>query len=245
LKEAILNPAYFGFEVYQALVSHFLIINSLHLALHDYQLAKIDKGKTVIFNSIINEICDIESDVQTVYFYCKNNDPLRSNSAEIAKGLIMQLLEQDSNCLDFIYESILKSGSKDSSIYVPMLTEILMTYELLYIGLDGLDECPEQDRKVICDLIKAISAGNDSKIGVRTLVTSRKEKDLEKRLSSVTILDIKPRNLEHDITAYVRMEMSHLSQKFSLSSEREESVAREICTRPRGRYPNSLKINMA
>jgi hypothetical protein len=125
-----------------------------------------------------------------------------------------------------------------------MLKEILMAHESLYVGLDGLDECSEQDRKILSDLITAISAEGNSKIGVRTLVTSRKEKDLEKRLSSAAILDIKPQNLEYDITAYVRMEVSQLSRTFSLSSEREDSVAREICTRPQGKRPTSTNSSM-
>jgi hypothetical protein len=120
-----------------------------------------------------------------------------------------------------------------------MLKEILLTHDSLYVGLDGLDECPEQDRKLLSDLIMSISAEENSKIGVRTLVTSRKEKDLDKTLCSAAILDIKPHNLEPDIAAYVRTEMAQLSRTFSLSSEREESVAKEICTRPRGKVSTS------
>jgi len=178
--------------------------------------------------------------MQVACFYCKNTDPLRSSSAEIAKGLILQILEQNPNCLNFIYESILKSGSKDSSIYMPMLKEILLTHDSLYVGIDGLDECPEQERKILSDLIMIISAGENSHVGVRALVTSRKEKDLEKHLCSAAILDIKPQNLEYDITAYVRMEVSQLSRTFSFSSEREKSVSREICTRPQGKNPNRI-----
>jgi hypothetical protein len=246
LKGRSLDLASCGFEVSQALVRYSLTIHQVpHLNLYSYQTANIHKGKTVIFNSIIHEVCDNQPGVQVVFFYCKNNDRFRSSSAEIAKGLILQVLEQDSNCLDFIYESILKNGSKDSSIYVPMLKEILLTHDSLYVGLDGLDECPEQDRKILSDLIMNISAEKISNSGVRTLVTSRKEKDLEKRLYSAAILDIKPQNLEYDITEFVRLEMSQLSRTFSFSSEREESVTKEICTRPRGRNePNSCNSSV-
>jgi hypothetical protein len=139
--------------------------------------------------------------------------------------------------LDFIHESILKSGElrpKNPAFFLRILEEILMNHDSLYIGIDGLDECPEMDRKLLSDLITLVSRAQNAPGNIKMLVTSRREKDLEKSLRGIARLDIKPRNVESDITAYITMRVSQLSQKFDFSKPREQSIAAEICTRPKG-----------
>jgi hypothetical protein len=150
------------------------------------------------------------------------------------------------DCLDFIYESILKSGElrpKNPTFFLKILEKILTNHEALYIGIDGLDECPEMDRKLLCDLITVVSTVQNAIGNVKILITSRKEKDLEKALRTVARLDIKPQSVESDITAYIRMKASQLSQKFNFSKSKEERITAEIYTRPKGRSPLKLEVN--
>ncbi len=180
-----------------------------------------------------------------VYFYCKNNDPFRSNFIDVARSLLSQILHLNPNCLDFIHESIHKSGElrpKNPSFFLQVIEEILLNHDSLYIGIDGLDECPEKDRKLLSDLIMAASKAHTAHGNVKIFVTSRKEKDLDKSLGSIARLNIKPQNLESDITAYVSMKVSLLSQKFNFSQAREQSIAAEICDRPKGELSTCIRM---
>jgi hypothetical protein len=198
----------------------------------------------VIFSSVIDEISATLPDAQVVYFYCKNNDPLRSHFADIAKSLISQILQLNPNCLDFIYESMLASSerrAKDDSKLLQILDQILKNHDSLYIGIDGLDECSEEERKLISNLITVASRADDAQGNVRIIVTSRQEKDLETSLKSAVKFNIKPQNLENDITAYVTFKMAQLSQRFEFAQQREQLITKEICTRPKGE-PSSQNL---
>jgi ankyrin repeat protein len=168
----------------------------------------------VIFSSVIDEISATLPDTEVVYFYCKNNDPLRSHFTDIAKSLISQILQINPNCSDFIYESMLAGGerrAKDPSKLLQILGQILTNHDSIYIGIDGVDECSEEERKLLSNLITMCSRAEDDQGNVRIIVTSRQEKDLEKSLKAATKLNIKPENLENDITAYVYFQNCHIS----------------------------------
>ncbi|KUJ21501.1 uncharacterized protein LY89DRAFT_610110, partial [Mollisia scopiformis] len=193
-------------------------------------------GKTVIFSSVVDEIGATLPNAQAVYFYCKNKDPLRSHFTDIIKSLISQILQLNPNCLDFIYESMLSYSERratDASKLLQILEQILSSHDSLYIGIDGLDECSEQERKLLSNLITAVSRANDAQGNVQLIVTSRQEKDLERSLKSAVKFNIREKNLESDITAYITCKMTELCQIFHFTQERKQLITKEICTRPK------------
>jgi len=195
----------------------------------------------VIFSSIIDEISATQPDAQVIYFYCKNNDPLRSHFTDIVKSLISQILQLNPNCLDFIYESMLAGSerrAKDASKLLQILDHILANHDSLYIGIDGLDECSEEERKLLLNLITVSSRGDDAQGNVRIIVASRQEKDLERSLKLAAKLNIEPHNLENDIIAYIILKMTQLSQRFKFTQKKEQRLINEICTRPKGQSPS-------
>jgi hypothetical protein len=190
---------------------------------------------------MIDEINTKFPESQVFYFYCKNNDPSRSNFVDIASNLLSQFLHLNPNCFDFINESIQKNVQKNGgtrptnpSFFFRIFEQIMQSHDSLYIGIDGLDECPEQERKLLSTLIMASSAACAGNGNVKFFVTSRREKDLDKSLASIVKFTIEPRHLENDITAYISIKASQLSQKFSFSKEKDQRIATEICTRPKG-----------
>jgi hypothetical protein len=234
----ITHRVHFGCAEYQELVRHLLF--NCFLFLEYLGLRYTGEGKTVIFSSVIDEISATLPHAQVVYFYCKNNEPLRSHFTDIAKSLISQILQINPNCLDFIYKSMLAGGerrAKDPSKLLQILGQILTYHDSLYIGIDGLDECPEEERKLFSNLIAIGSKANDEG-NVRIIVTSRQEKDLEKSLKAATKFNIKSHDLENDITTYIRFKMAQLCQRFKFTQEKEQIISKEICTRPMGNPPS-------
>lgn len=204
-----------------------------------FELIHKCEGKTVIFSSVVDEISATLPQAQAVYFYCKNNDPLRSHFTDIVKSLISQILQLNPNCLDFIYEAMLSHSDRlatNASKLLQILEQMLSNHDSLYIGIDGLDECSEKERKLLSGLLTVVSRANDAQGNIQLFVTSRQEKDLERSLKSAVKFNIQEKNLEADITAYVTCKMTQLCQMFPFTQEREQLIKKEICTRPKGEH---------
>ena len=195
-------------------------------------------GKTFLFNSIVDEIREKVPSSDVVYFYCKESDPSRRSFNEIARSLIGQLLALNPVCLNYLYERTLKSGERiptSNHLCKDILKSLTANHEKLFIGIDGLDECEESERRHVLDLIHGILNTSGTRRNVRIFLTSRKEKDIGTSIGSAIRLEIKPHHLERDITYYVQVRISELSKKFNLSTVEKERISEIVAKRSDGR----------
>ena len=195
-------------------------------------------GKTFLFNSMVDELGKRAPASDVVYFYCKESDPFRRSFNEIARSLIGQLLALNPACLGYLYERTLKSGERiPTSKYLckDILKSLTANHENLFIGIDGLDECDESERRHVVDLIHCILNNSSTKRNLRVFLTSRKEKDIGESFGSAIRLDLKPHHLERDIKHYVQIRISELSKKFSLSMIEKEHISEDVAKRSNGR----------
>ena len=141
------------------------------------------------------------------YFYFDFNDGEKQLNDKMARSLIKQLsayygLELP---LDACFETC-GQGSRQ-----PTLDEFLATFrEMMYksretfIVLDALDECNEQEE--LLTAIETICGWKMEKL--HTLVTSRKERDIEEVLDSLadaeSKVDIQSALVNDDICLYIR-----------------------------------------
>ncbi|KAF4626218.1 hypothetical protein G7Y89_g11943 [Cudoniella acicularis] len=196
-------------------------------------------GKTVLFSSVVDKIKDCFRDAQVAYFYCKCSDDTRRTFDAISRSLIAQLLKQNPTCLEYLYEKMVASGERQPStpkLCQEILEEICLNHDLLFICLDGLDECELHERNLILSLIGTITKTSKTEQSVRFFITSRKEKDVERSLSLAIRLDIKAQHVESDILSYIQSQASKLGQLFSFSAEKERAVMVEIASRPQGMF---------
>lgn len=196
-------------------------------------------GKTFLFNSIVDEIGKRAPASHVVYFYCKESDPSRRSFNEIARSLIGQLLALNPACLDYLYERTLKSGERvPTSTYLckDILKSLTANHENLFVGIDGLDECEELERRHVLDLISGILNSSSTQRNVRVFLTSRKEKDIGGSIGSAIRLEIKPHHLEQDIKYYVQVRVSELNKRFGLSMDKREHISRDVAKRSDGRW---------
>ena len=195
-------------------------------------------GKTFLFNSIVDEIREKVPASDVVYFYCKESDPSRRSFNDIARSFIGQSLALNPICLDYLYERTLKSGERiptSNHLCKDILKSLTENHEKLFIGIDGLDECEEDERRHVLDLIHVILNKSATKRNVRIFLTSRKEKDIGNSIGSAIRLEIKPHHLKQDITHYVQVRISELSKKFSLSMVEKERISKIVAKRSDGR----------
>lgn len=124
-----------------------------------------------------------------------------------------------------------------------MLEGIALHHEHLFIGIDGLDECEEQERKQTLLMIDGLLRASKPKGNIRIFLTSRrKEKDIETSLRSASRLDIRPHHLKKDIEAYVRVRTLDLSKKFSIVPERQKIIVADIARRSQGLWAIIIHI---
>ena len=115
-----------------------------------------------------------------------------------------------------------------------MLEKVALHHEQLFIGIDGLDECQEPERRQTFSMIHNLLKASKLKRSIRIFLTSRKEKDIVISLRSASRLDMRPYHLEKDIRDYVRLRVLDLSEKFSLAPERQRTITADIARRSHG-----------
>lgn len=175
--------------------------------------------------------------VNFVYFYCRHNDPAKRSLNGITRSLVSQILSLNPACLPYLYERALSSGEptlRSTNLCTKILEKLAEHHNQLIIGIDGLDECEESEKRLVLIMIQSISRVTKVARNVRFFLTSRREHVIEKSLSSAIALEIKPHHLERDIKIYVRARTSELGGRFSLNTERQQWITAEVSQRSHG-----------
>ncbi|CAF9936414.1 MAG: hypothetical protein ALECFALPRED_006845 [Alectoria fallacina] len=166
------------------------------------------------------------------------NDPAKRSLNGIARSLIAQVLALNPACLHCLYERVLSSGEPTLSVSGTLCTQILTKlaeyHDQLVIGIDGLDECEEPEKRPILARIDSILKATKATRNVRFFMTSRKEPVIEKSFRSAIALEIRPHHLETDIKSYVRLRTSELGEMYSMDAERQQWITIEISRRSHG-----------
>lgn len=215
-----------------------------YLVKSHYSLTFCIIGKTFLFSSLIDHIRKTYIDAPVVFFYCKDRDPLRKTLHGVARSLIQQLLQSNPVSLDFLYEFAVASGEKHPSsfeTYQSILKHIASAHDQLYIGIDGLDECEQEDRRMILSLLRHILVESSPNTNIKIFLASRWMKEIEGSLNSVLLFKIKGEHIRHDIRDYVQIRSRRLGENFGLDLERQKSISTQICRQSEGECALNLK----
>lgn len=119
-----------------------------------------------------------------------------------------------------------------------LCTEILKKlaehHDQLIVGIDGLDECEEPEKRPVLAMIDSILKATKATGNVRFILTSRKEPVIERSLRSASALEIRPHHVERDIKIYIRLRASKLGEMYSFDAERQQQITTEISNRSQG-----------
>lgn len=202
-------------------------------------------GKTVLFSSIVDHIKDDISNSQVIFFYCKNQDPLKKTFHGIARSLIAQLLHLNPVSLDYLHETAVNSGERHPSTwktYISILEHITSAHDLLFIGIDGLDECEKEDRHLILSLLDDVLKASSPQGKIKILLASQRMSDLERSLKPALWFDIKHYHIKQDIENYVRRRALRLCDKFGFGCEKQNSITTAVSNRSEGDHDPLLFI---
>ena len=151
-------------------------------------------GKTILSTLVVDEIFSRKrsESIGTAYFYIRHDDSESHKPWNLLGSLISQLARQNSIALANVMETYTQAlaneslaTSLDGDDLSQLLYQVVQNFECIYIMIDGLDESGpifDSCRKGLIDTVSELHHIEGS--SVRTLVFSRDEHDIRKRLSA-------------------------------------------------------------
>ncbi|KAI0198195.1 hypothetical protein F4808DRAFT_452139 [Astrocystis sublimbata] len=174
-------------------------------------------GKTVLASVVIEEARKV-SDISVIFFYCFRNDS-RDSFVSVARGLLAQLVTHHDTLIDLLYgEMSTKSGEVilSSSDTAKRLLQVALGIRKRYIIIDGLDECPRNERKDICDWFCQVidSLPRTDMDQIRCLFISQDDGVGRKDMSNIPAISFTFQDNRPDIQAYATARQIEIEQKF-------------------------------
>jgi hypothetical protein len=169
-------------------------------------------GKTMMAAIAIDYLCKMKQrdNIGVAYLFCSYKTQNDQTALSLFAALLRQLVQGLLNIPDPVirmYDDHLKQKSR------PLLDEIFQVlqsicsnYTRVYIVIDALDECANNDntRNQLIDKLRELQA----KIEVRLLFTSRPNIKIEEKFQSDPILEV--RAGEEDVRRFLEGQMSRL-----------------------------------
>ncbi|KAF2703360.1 hypothetical protein K504DRAFT_495505 [Pleomassaria siparia CBS 279.74] len=183
-------------------------------------LGEMGCGKTVAMTFIVDELnqrngCQIPRP-KVCYYYCRDDET--GQAVNILSGLILALLEQLSGLKKTFYEWYKEnqaSGILDPAASASKLGEfmelVLATFDrLLFIVIDGLDECDRASRRTLLQVLEKLLKKTPR---LKILLSSRPEEEILEQLDQTTRIALES-NVDRDnviVRHTVQEQLSYLS----------------------------------
>lgn len=193
-------------------------------------------GKSVLA-SIIIQACINHQQHRTAYYYCRSDDSGTLSCLNILKGLLRQQAQWYPNLVSYFHEQIHQKSEVTLGLARQLFETVAWERDRQYIILDGLDECPKEDRKMIISFLTALIAKIDAKTPskVRLLVISQPESDIRNLLERAQEFEVKPDDNAEDIAIFVHSWMTKLHERFGLEGGIVTSLEQRTCVLAKGK----------
>ncbi|KAK7999487.1 hypothetical protein PG990_012087 [Apiospora arundinis] len=191
-------------------------------------------GKTMLASLVVQKAQELEPTPAVLYFYCKHDNPERNNFVALGRSLLAQLLNHDNGLLHTLY---LKScRSVETILSSPETVEELLALVFkackgAYIILDGLDECPRQERQHITKWFRELveDLPNDKPERLRCLFVSQDDGPARKDHDGLESIKIKAEDSQNDIQEYCRVEAGKLRRAYpSIPDKKANWIAETV-----------------
>ncbi|PZD29497.1 vegetative incompatibility protein HET-E-1 [Pyrenophora tritici-repentis] len=144
-------------------------------------------GKTILSSTIIEHLlqhCYDDTSMVTAYFYFDFNDTQKQDPKLMLRSLLYQLLQSSvviPKGVDALISSC-ENGKRQPSLHtlLEVTRQAMQEFTQVYVILDALDECTQ--RSELMDMLETVARWQLN--GLHLLMTSRKERDIERSLES-------------------------------------------------------------
>ncbi|KAL0631347.1 hypothetical protein Q9L58_009793 [Maublancomyces gigas] len=187
---------------------------------------KAGSGKTVLSSLVIDTLTETYKSVPTIYFYCHYGERERQETLSITRTLLKQL---SMRCeLDPPIVSVFDSGTQlNLKSSEGSFAAALSQFEKVFVVVDALDECSEEERKSIVMLLTRQLKLEGCRIKV--FLTSRPENDLRQLLKDNPSHQIDANDTSKDITPFVVAALdSHIANGMLLGGNVSARLRRDL-----------------
>ena len=185
-----------------------------------------------------------QPDTAVGYFYFDFNDVEKQSSKKAVRSLLFQIVLQTKGYLQDLESLYQKHGNGQQqpaeNIIQSLFYNKIAQAEHVYIVLDALDECTDQE-SFLAFLRKLI----DTNGGLRILTTSRREKDIEDLLSTVADynINIESAIVDRDISVYVHDRLAEDSRLRKWPSAVQKEITTTLMEQAGGMCERSVKYH--
>lgn len=209
-------------------------------------------GKTMLMMGILRELefrAKQIGDATTTYFFIQATDARLSNATTILRGLVWLLLDQRKSLISHIRDKYKTAGKvlfEDKNAFFALaeaLKSILEdeTAPRIILAVDALDECDEQSKPGLLDLVELLAEITQGSSKLKVLLSSRRGRAaIETKLNSIQ--EPKRVNLELDaalltgpVNAYIDHKVLELGQN-GYTQETQSSVTEILRTKANGTF---------
>ncbi|KAL3470718.1 hypothetical protein BJX99DRAFT_267263 [Aspergillus californicus] len=190
-------------------------------------------GKTTLASLII-ETLRAEQANPVSFFYCISDQEGKKTFASILRGLLAQIISQDSVLATFfceIYSGFDPRRFESVNVVKDAADMAFSSQRISYVVLDGLDECDsaEAEKTISWFLSRQKHAGLGTDGHIRLLCICQRTELLQRMLSPAEKISMDDQQSHRkDIETYIRDNVRSLSDKFGLSVDTEESIIANI-----------------
>jgi hypothetical protein len=163
--------------------------------------------------------CKSESGLAIAYFYFDFNDTEKQSAKNCISSLIAQLCSETVDLPEMVKDLYKRCNDGKQKADMPNLIAVLRLFALanephdLFIVLDALDECPNDEEKELrnelLDLMIEIRSWSTSNIHL--LVTSRQEPDIKQKLTpllTAPAISIEGSEVDVDIEKHIKNQLA-------------------------------------
>ncbi|KAI9039276.1 uncharacterized protein KD926_009718 [Aspergillus affinis] len=208
------------------------------------------KGKTMLSIGLIEELARVQDESTVViYFFCQNADYELNTLEAILKGLMLQLVNQQTELKELLrrrWDTMQEGFSEDVTSWQSLwniLFEMLARckYSRVYMVVDALDECQDDG---VADFLKSIvRKGLDHPAKIKWLLTSRPWDGAERVLlaghDQVQISldgEHNSQSVSGAVKAYITSKVEELSRQHRYGATLKSEIETELTERSEGTF---------
>ncbi|KAF4555645.1 NACHT domain-containing protein 1 [Elsinoe fawcettii] len=199
-------------------------------------------GKTVLASLVVDE-CRKHSTTNTLYFYCSHSDTSRNTFLSLARALISQSMQFATGFMvdDLLHHAISTRDEKPPfstrQATEKLLENCLSLAGSLYIIIDGLDECSQDEQKYIAQWMrKYVESTAALTEPTRCVFFSQDDACTRQQMSGLPTVQITLQDLRQDILLYCQDQSKELGRKFTVGGQDTAYVAQAVVHGARGMF---------
>ncbi|PTB63088.1 pfs domain-containing protein [Trichoderma citrinoviride] len=183
-----------------------------------------------------------ETDGKTLaYFFCDSNFDKQRTAISIVRGLLLQLIQQHPQLLDYLMPRYRERGAKlfesfDALWEIFMIVAADQSTGQKYCIIDALDECDQTSQEVLLRQLQETFDGSRD-MNIHILITSRPYSEIEEYLGQFPNTDLGTfPNAKQDIDVCIEEKLANLTRRKHYTQKVKDQISELLRNKAEGTF---------